>query len=187
MFRNKQTTTFRTVFLMAAIILAVSILLFALTGCNGEITSLTVKKENIILKLGGTIDLNDYVEKEGGGKLSYAAENIEVIELKGSKVTGKKEGEAAVVISGGEFVVRVRITVKDTSKVTISFPDTTATYNGGKFYITPAGNYPEGTEITYKCDGKDFYGLQRRNGDTDDKKSILRYVGNNLFRQDVQI
>ena len=158
MFRNKQTTILKTVFLMAAIILAVSILLFALTGCNGEITSLTVKKENIILKLGGTIDLNDYVEKEGGGKLSYAAENIEVIELKGSKVTGKKEGEAAVVISGGKFVVRVRITVKDTSKVTISFPDTTATYNGGKFYITPAGNYPEGTEITYKCDGKDFYG-----------------------------
>lgn len=145
------------IILCAAAITAVFLVAF-LTACSGEITSLGLKETALTVNLNESVDLADYVVKEGRGKVMYSAENADIIELKGSVVKGLKEGNAAVMIMGGDFTARIAITVKDGRTVKLSFPDVTAFYSGNKYNITPEGSFPEGTEIRYFCGGVAFTG-----------------------------
>ena len=144
------------------VIAVVAILILTIScfvACNdGEITSLSVIYENVNLSVGQIVDLNDCIIKEGKGKLNYAIENQDVLSIDGSKVKALKNGKGTAIVTGGDFTVKIEINVNNNNEINLSFEDATKVYTGETFYVTPIGNYPEGTEIKYTCDGKEFNG-----------------------------
>ena len=127
-------------------------------GCGGTVTALKAKNEAVSIKPDQTIDVNSLVVKEGNGKVSFSVENPDVLQLKGNKLKGIKEGKGAVIATADEFTVRIEVTVGIGTKVKLAFPDTTAVYDGGTFFINPTGTVPEGTTVKYACGGKEFNG-----------------------------
>lgn len=156
---DRHISAKRIVFYAVAL-LAAAFLVMSLTACSGEITSLSASVSALRVKVGGSVDLSEYIEKKGGGELMYSAENADVIELRGSVVKGLKEGSAAVVVMGGEFTVRINIEVSDGTRVNLTFPDVTTVYTGDEYNVAPVGDYPEGTEIKYYLDGELFTGAK---------------------------
>ncbi len=141
-----------------AAFLLVLLCLFSVACTEKETTSLTAKKDSFYLTLGGTVNLDNYVEKEGNGKLYYAVENPDVLKLDGSRVTGIAEGKGAVIIESGNFFVRIEVEVVDTKKIKVSVEDTQEEYDGKAHFPTVSGKIPEGSSVTYYMDGKVFTG-----------------------------
>ena len=143
------------------IIAVLAILIFTLgcfIACKGEITALNATYETVNLSVGQKLDLNECIVKEGKGKLQYAIENQDVLSIDGSIVKALKIGKATAIITGGEFTVKIEISVNNNNEVNLSFDDVTKVYTGETFYVTPRGDYPNGTEIKYTCNGKEFIG-----------------------------
>ena len=112
----------KRLFFVVSILLVCGCLLF---GCSGEITSLSTEHTVIDLAVGSVVDMSDYVTIEGNGIPDYAIENVDVLSLKGSKITALKEGQGAVIISSGDFVVRIVVVVTDRSNLILTMSDTT--------------------------------------------------------------
>lgn len=129
-----------------------------LFGCSGEITSLSTEYTVIDLAVGSVVDMSDYVTIEGNGIPDYAIENVDVLSLKGSKVTALKEGQGAVIISSGDFVVRIVVVVTDRSNLVLTMSDTTCYYDGKSHFVTINESLPKGTQVTYYCNGEIFNG-----------------------------
>lgn len=147
----------RIIFLIiATIFIAVA----TMTACEkSTISSLTAKCESLLVAQGEFVDISKFIAKEGDGKIIYAIENSDVLDLKGSVITAKKEGDASVVISGGGKTIKIKITVDNSRKnVTLAFNDKEVEYNGEKQFVYPDGYVPTGTEIKYYCNGEKFDG-----------------------------
>ncbi len=136
----------------------VFILLCILVACNGTTTSLTAKKNSFYLSLNGTVDINDYIEQEGNGKLYYAVENTDVLKLDGSKVTGIAEGKGVIVVESDGYYVRIAVEVVDNRRVFVSLQDATAVYDGTAHYPEIVGSLPEGSGVKYYCNDAPFEG-----------------------------
>ena len=145
----------RILFVLSIILL----LCFLLFGCDkGEITSLRLTAPNgVSMKVGAKADVTKYYEREGKGEIAYAVENAEVLSLDGSTVTALKEGEAYVVITGGNHTVRLYVKVSDGKRVRYGLADTDADYDGRAHTAAFYGDaFPEGTQIELFYNGQPF-------------------------------
>ena len=142
--------------LFILILLLATVVLFSCT--QGDITALSVKSNSLTLALNKSFDVSQYVEVEGKGKLFYSIENSDVLSIDGSIITGKKEGKGAVIVTGGDFSVKINVTVVDAYNVSFELMDNTVYYNGKVHNVINKTNVPKGSTIEYYHNGEVFYG-----------------------------
>ena len=126
--------------LVAAITVIFAALFF---GCGGTVTALKAKNEAVSIKPDQTIDVNSLVVKEGNGKVSFSVENPDVLQLKGNKLKGIKEGKGAVIATAEEFTVRIEVTVGIGTKVKLAFPTRLRFTTAERFLLTPRERFPK--------------------------------------------
>jgi len=144
--------------IILSVIIACAVAAFALScTSDGEITSFSVKYEAVRIKIGEKIKGEQLYEKEGGGKVLYTVENPDILSADGGIITGLAEGVGYIHFKAGEFSGRVKITVYDGYKVNAELKGATFTYDGTVKNLTVTG-LPDGSEIKYYVDGREFFG-----------------------------
>ena len=138
--------------------LAIFLLCFLLVSCAKETTALRAKKSSFFLALDGSVNMENYIEREGNGELNYSIENPEVLELDGSILRGKSVGKGAVIVESDGFVVRISVEVVDTKKVTVNVPDGKIEYDGKSHLPAVVGKLPEGSSVRFLQGGEVFSG-----------------------------
>lgn len=142
--------------ILTACIIALSVCLFSCSG--GTITALSAKHEKVSLSLNSSLYIDNYIEYEGKGKLSYAIENTEVLSLSGNKVTAVGIGKGTVIVSAGDLSVRFQVTVIDTLAISITAQDATFEYDGTIKNIDILGSLPQQSVVKYYYNGQEFFG-----------------------------
>lgn len=139
-------------------IIALSVCLFS---CNDtQITALSAKYEQVSLPLNSSLYVENYIDYEGKGKLSYAIENTEVLSLSGNKVTAVGIGKGTVIVSAGDLSARFQVIVTDTSAISITAQDASFAYDGTVKNISILGNLPENSEVKYYHNEQEFLGTK---------------------------
>ncbi len=127
---------------------------------NKGITTLKAKYEKISLPINSTINIDNYIEYEGKGKLFYSVENTSVLKLEKNMVIAVALGTGAVIVDSGELSARFNVVVTDGSNVNIEAVDTTIEYDGEIKNLKVNGVLPENSEIKYFLDGEPFFGAK---------------------------
>ena len=168
--------------LLIITVTVLALVVLSMTACEkSNVTSLKANYESLVLAQGESVDISKCVTKEGDGKISYSIENSDILSLKGSVVTAKKEGNASVIVSGGGITVKIQIIVDNSRKnITLTFNDKEVDYNGEKQFVYPEGYVPTGTEINYYCNDKKFEGAVSA-GKYEIKAEIKLPAGYNLI------
>ena len=86
--------------------LAMLLLCLLLVSCTRETTALYAKKSSFYLALDGSVNIEDYLIKEGKGKLNYSIENPDVLQLDGTTLRGIAVGKGAVIAESDGFILR---------------------------------------------------------------------------------
>ncbi len=140
--------------------LAIILLCFLLVSCTKETTSLHAKKSHFFLALNGSVNMEDYVERDGNGQLNYSVENPEVLEIDGSILRGKAVGKGAVIVESDGFIVRIEVEVIDTRKVSVNVLDGKIEYDGNEHLPTVVGKLPEGSSVRFFLGEEPFSGAR---------------------------
>lgn len=153
--KKKLTLIIITVFLA---------LLFAgaLCACNkNEIRNLKAIYETVRLPLNGSLYIENYITYEGKGKLNYAIENIDVLELKKNKVTGISAGKGKIVVFTDTETIAITVIVVNENEISVEAKDASFAYDGNiKNIKLEAPTMPQGSVISYFCEGNEFYGAK---------------------------
>lgn len=145
------------------VIRLVSMLLCLLSVClfacaDGEITAIEPKDGDIVIALGASVDPKEWVTVAGKGTLFYTVETPDILAYDGSLVTANKEGTGYLTVYSGSVSCRLVVRVVDGMRITASLKDASCVYDGEAKFLSATGNFPEGTEIRYFCNGEIFEG-----------------------------
>ncbi len=138
--------------------LVMLLLCFLLVSCARETTALHAKKSSFYLALDGSVNIEDYLIKEGKGKLNYSIENPDVLQLDGTTLRGIAVGKGAVIAESDGFIVRINVEVVDTKKVSVNVLDGHIRYDGSWHLPTVVGKLPEGSYVRFYSGGELFNG-----------------------------
>ena len=129
--------------------LAMLLVCLLLVSCTKETTALRAKKSSFYLALDGSVNIEDYLVKEGKGKLNYSIENPDVLQLDGTTLRGIAVGKGAVIAESDGFIVRIDVEVVDTKKVSVNVLDGRIRYDGSWHLPTVVGKLPEGSYVRF--------------------------------------
>lgn len=145
------------------ILLIIFLILIAgatLFACENKISNLKVKYETVRLPENGKLYIENYIEYDGSGTPDYAVENLDVLYLEGSEVTGIMVGNGKVIISAGDETVSFIVEVYSDTLIEIDAKDVNTVYDGTmKNIFVNLSCCPDGTDVVYTCGDEEIDGF----------------------------